>query len=77
MENEVLPGAPFWEQIAPLLDAALATLSEQDRRAVLLRYFENQSLAEVGTALAVGEEAARWTSSMAISPAAASPRPPW
>jgi RNA polymerase sigma factor (sigma-70 family) len=65
MEHES-PVDPLWEQIAPMLDAALATLNEQDRRAVLLRYFENQSLAEVGTALAIGEEAARKRLSRAI-----------
>src|SRR4051812_16115092 len=58
MEHES-PPEPLWQQIAPLLDAALASLNEQDRRAVLLRYFESQSQAEVGKALAVGEEAAR------------------
>src|SRR5436190_4345534 len=65
MEEES-PADPLWQQIAPQLDAALATLNEQDRRAVLLRYFENQSLAEVGTALAVGEEAARKRLSRAV-----------
>jgi hypothetical protein len=59
IENESPGEPPLWKQIAPMLDAALATLNEQERRAVLLRYFENQSLAAVGTALAVGEEAAR------------------
>ena len=49
MEHE-LPAEPLWQQIAPLLDAAMATLKESDRQAVLLRYFENRSLAEVGNA---------------------------
>jgi uncharacterized protein (TIGR03435 family) len=48
-----------WESMAPLLDDALARLNEQDRQAVLLRYFDNKSLAQVGGALAVNEEAAR------------------
>ncbi|HEU5397065.1 MAG TPA: sigma-70 family RNA polymerase sigma factor [Verrucomicrobiae bacterium] len=48
-----------WPQIAPLLDAAMARLGEIDRRALLLRYFEGKSLAEVGAALAITEEAAR------------------
>jgi hypothetical protein len=65
MEHES-PAEPLWQQIAPLLDAALASLNEQERRAVLLRYFENQSLAEVGTALAVSEEAARKRLSRAL-----------
>lgn len=48
-----------WPQIAPLLDEALANLGETDRRAVLLRYFERKTLAEVGTTLGVNEDAAR------------------
>lgn len=48
-----------WPQIAPLLDEALANLGETDRRAVLLRYFENKPLAEVGATLGVNEDAAR------------------
>ncbi len=48
-----------WQHIAPLLDEALAKLSEADRRAVLLRYFEGRTLAEVGTLLALTEDTAR------------------
>jgi uncharacterized protein (TIGR03435 family) len=50
---------PAWPQLAPLLDEALAGLGETDRRAVLLRYFEGRSLAEVGASLALNEDAAR------------------
>src|SRR5437899_4193069 len=39
---------PLWEQMSPLLDEALASLGEKDRQAVLLRFFENKSLVEVG-----------------------------
>ena len=49
----------LWENLAPLLDEALAHLSEKDRQAVLLRFFQNKSLAEVGGALASGEDSAR------------------
>jgi uncharacterized protein (TIGR03435 family) len=48
-----------WEQLAPLLDEALAALNETDRRALLLRYFEKKSLAEVGNILGTGEDTAR------------------
>jgi len=48
-----------WKQIAPVLDGAMDTLNERDRNAVLLRYFENKPLAEVGAALGVSEDAAR------------------
>ena len=48
-----------WPKVAPLLDEALAGLNETDRRALLLRYFERRSLAEVGAALALNEDSAR------------------
>jgi RNA polymerase sigma factor (sigma-70 family) len=48
-----------WKQIAPVLDDAMGNLREADRDAVLLRYFENKPLAEVGAALGVSEDAAR------------------
>jgi RNA polymerase sigma factor (sigma-70 family) len=48
-----------WPRVAELLDAAIDGLSESDRRAVLLRYYENRSFAEVGEQLGVAEEAAR------------------
>lgn len=49
----------IWNQMSPLLDEALAALGEKDRQAVLLRFFENKSLAEVGSSLGMGEDAAR------------------
>src|SRR5580765_1357453 len=52
------PDAP-WEQIAPHLDAALGELSEADRDALLLRYFERKSAQEMAQTLGVSEEAAQ------------------
>jgi uncharacterized protein (TIGR03435 family) len=68
MQIEIQPTAPdlFWEQMSPLLDEALATLGETDRQAVLLRYFENKSLAEVGSHLGAGEDTARKRVSRAL-----------
>jgi len=48
-----------WEQIAPLLDRALSRLSETDRHAVVLRFFDGKSLREVGAALGTSEDAAK------------------
>ena len=48
-----------WEQIAPLLDAAIAGLNEKDRHAVVLRFFQNKNLDEIGVALGASEEAAK------------------
>ena len=55
--NELEP--EVWPQIAPLLDAAMERLGEKDRNAVVLRYFENKNLREVGTALGASEDAAK------------------
>ena len=57
---------PLGEQLSPLLDEALAALGDQDRQAVLLRYIENKSLAEVGTALGLGEDTARKRTARAL-----------
>jgi hypothetical protein len=53
------PEPNVWPQIAPLLDAAMAGLGEKDRNAVVLRFFENKSLGEVGRALGASEDAAK------------------
>jgi RNA polymerase sigma factor (sigma-70 family) len=48
-----------WQELAPLLDEAMAGLGQTDRDALMLRYFENKSLREVGSALGTSEEAAK------------------
>ena len=48
-----------WVQIAPLLDAAIARLNEKDRHAIVLRYFQNKSLNEIGLTLGASEDAAK------------------
>jgi RNA polymerase sigma factor (sigma-70 family) len=48
-----------WLQIAPLLDMAIARLDEKDRHAIVLRYFQNKSLSEIGSALGASEDGAR------------------
>jgi RNA polymerase sigma factor (sigma-70 family) len=48
-----------WNQIRPLLDEALERLNKADRDALLLRFFDQQSLAEVGARLGSNEDAAR------------------
>jgi RNA polymerase sigma factor (sigma-70 family) len=45
--------------LLPLLDEALMSLREKERTALLLRFYESQSLREVGTALGVTEDNAR------------------
>ncbi len=55
-----------WTQIGPLLDEAMEALPEADRSAILLRYFENRSLREVGQTLGMSEDAAQKRVSRAV-----------
>jgi RNA polymerase sigma factor (sigma-70 family) len=48
-----------WQQLSTLLDEAVAKLGETDRNAVVMRFYEQRSLEEVGTALGVGADAAQ------------------
>jgi RNA polymerase sigma factor (sigma-70 family) len=48
-----------WQELSPLLDEAMNRLGQADRDALLLRYFENKSLREVGVALGTNEESAK------------------
>jgi RNA polymerase sigma factor (sigma-70 family) len=48
-----------WSRIAPLLDDALARLGTKDHDAIVLRFFENRSLGEVGAAIGASEDTAR------------------
>ena len=55
-----------WAHIEPLLDDAMDALDETDRAAVLLRYFENKSLREVGEQLGTSDDAAQKRVSRAV-----------
>src|SRR5688572_8031083 len=48
-----------WEEVAPLLERAMNHLPEKDRNLVLLRYFENKSLKEVGILLGITDDTAQ------------------
>jgi len=48
-----------WPQIQPLLDAAMAGLSQADHHALVLRFFDGKSMREVGAALGASEDAAK------------------
>ena len=48
-----------WSQLGPVIEDAMHELDEKDRHAVLLRYFQNKPLNEVGAALNLTENAAR------------------
>ncbi|MBI3418480.1 MAG: sigma-70 family RNA polymerase sigma factor [Verrucomicrobia bacterium] len=55
-----------WTHIEPLLDEAMHALDDTDRAAVLLRYFENKSLSEVGRTLGTSDDAAQKRVSRAV-----------
>jgi RNA polymerase sigma factor (sigma-70 family) len=48
-----------WPKIAPLLDEAVAQLGEADRNAVVLRFYQQKPMEEVGLALGVNADAAQ------------------
>lgn len=70
-EAELMPesdpaGSLDWERVRPVLDEALAELNEQDREAILLRYFEGRDYAGVGARLALSDHAARMRTDRAL-----------
>jgi RNA polymerase sigma factor (sigma-70 family) len=56
----------IWEHIAPHLDDALGELSEPDRDALLLRYFERKSARAMAQTLGTSEDAAQKRVSRAV-----------
>ena len=60
MQTELNESSPaVWAQLEPLLDEAMASLGETDRAVLALRYFENQTAAEIGRTLKLNEETAK------------------
>jgi RNA polymerase sigma factor (sigma-70 family) len=68
MEQLITDTSPAadWERIRPMLDEAMAELSDDDRDAVLLRYFKNQDFRTVGRALGLSDDAAQKRVSRAV-----------
>lgn len=67
MENLANQNEPAaWDKIAPLIDTAMAELSESDRHAVVLRFFDGKSLSEVGGVMGTSEDAAKKRVSRAV-----------
>lgn len=64
--NEPSDSDTSWQEISPILDAALGDLNESDRDAVLLRYFENKPAAEMAALLGISAEAAQKRVSRAV-----------
>jgi RNA polymerase sigma factor (sigma-70 family) len=57
--NAMNATAADWTHVEPFLDEAMHALDNTDRTAVLLRYFENKTLREVGATLGTSDDAAQ------------------
>lgn len=55
-----------WLELAPVLDETIDGLEAEDRKAIMLRFFEHQDLRSVGAALGVSEDAAQKRVSRAV-----------
>jgi RNA polymerase sigma factor (sigma-70 family) len=51
--------AADWSRLSPVLDTAMDELSDDDREAVLLRFFRDRPFAEIGSRLGLSEDTAR------------------
>jgi len=58
--------SPVWNEIAPAVDEALNPLNPQERQVLLLRFFEQKSMREVGLLLGISEDAAKMRVSRAM-----------
>ncbi|HLX71494.1 MAG TPA: TIGR03435 family protein [Verrucomicrobiae bacterium] len=56
---EESPTDALWRELSPQLDGAMASLGTGDRDALVLRYFQNKSMAEVGQCLGLAENTAQ------------------
>jgi RNA polymerase sigma factor (sigma-70 family) len=66
-EQRIAPtGAESRETLGPDLEDAMHRLSASDREALILRFLQGHTLAEVGQALTIGEDAARMRIQRAI-----------
>jgi RNA polymerase sigma factor (sigma-70 family) len=59
MEPAPADGTKLWEEVAPHLDLALNRLKDPERQAILLRFFQQKPMREVGQALGISEDAAK------------------
>jgi RNA polymerase sigma factor (sigma-70 family) len=55
-----------WENVRPLLDAAIGNLDEADRNVVVLRFFEGKSHREIGDRTGLSEDSARKRTERAV-----------
>src|SRR4051812_12294409 len=65
MQAEPVPDSS-WSELSPQLDEALNELADADRHALLLRFYDEKSMREVGAGLGVSEDAAKMRVSRAV-----------
>ncbi|RYD34588.1 MAG: sigma-70 family RNA polymerase sigma factor, partial [Verrucomicrobiaceae bacterium] len=53
------PSRDAWKEMQPVLDEALAALSEKDREALLLRFYRSLSIREIARMLGIATDAAQ------------------
>jgi RNA polymerase sigma factor (sigma-70 family) len=58
-ESQEVDEERMWQDIAPVLDESISKLGSKDRDALLLRFYQQKCLAEVGGAMGVSEGAAK------------------
>ena len=66
MQTFTEPDTSLWEQMSPLLDDVMGCLGEQDRNAIVLRFFENRTPQEMAATLKLNEVTARKRVSRAL-----------
>ncbi len=64
--NPISESAPDWESLRPVLDEAMAELTEPEYDALVLRFFNNHDLRAVGRALGVSDDTAQKRVSRAL-----------
>jgi RNA polymerase sigma factor (sigma-70 family) len=57
--HDEISSEELWAQVSPHLDEAMAEIPEADRNSIVLRYFEDLPVREVGAKLGLSEEAAK------------------
>jgi RNA polymerase sigma factor (sigma-70 family) len=55
-----------WNHLSPMLDAAIARLNDRDRASIMLRYFQQKTVAEVAQAMGISQDAAAMRISRAV-----------
>jgi RNA polymerase sigma factor (sigma-70 family) len=65
-EMEPTTGESVWDLVEPYLAEVMDQLSEKDRMALVLRFFDSKSLKDVARALGTGEDAARMRVTRAV-----------